>query len=158
MAYFRTCFNCAIFEGCERRKAMIAAIRGLGITSVKFTCPDRTAKFTRGQRVEFDWRYWNEHEEFHCTFTGTIMREMPGGKRFSIRVDQGGECYDLEPAAVLKNGEFTSARPDDIRALDEPPRSLCSLCQAFEGDDADIQRLCYGFGDLSNVGSECLQS
>lgn len=160
MVYLAPCFNCAADKAtCERRATMREAIKGLGITSAKFNCPDRQAKFRRGQRVSFYWRYWEQtdnygsSEEFYVTFRGTIMREMPGNRRFSIRVDQQHEDYDLKPSDVLKNAEFTSVRPDDIRALGEPDRPMCRLCSAYD-DAEDIAAKCYGHGDLSNVAGE----
>lgn len=149
MTYFAPCFNCAADKAnCERRATMRKALKGTGITSAKFNCPDRQAKFRRGQRVEFDWRYWEptdgygSSEEFFATFVGTIMREKPGNKRFSVRVDQNGEAYDLKPREVFNSPEFISVRPADMRALDEPDRAMCELCAAYVGDHADIAAKC----------------
>ncbi len=153
MTYFAPCFNCAADKAtCERRATMRKAIKGTGITSAKFNCPDRQAKFRRGQRVEFDWRYYEPYadyggsyggnEEFFATFVGTIMREKPGNKRFSVRVDQDHASYDVKPREVLNSPEFTSVRPADIRALDEPDRTMCEMCTAYVGDDADIAAKC----------------
>lgn len=162
MTYFAPCFNCAADKAtCERRAAMRKAIKGLGITSAKFNCPDRQAKFRRGQRVEFDWRYYDNEsgeygipEGYTATFVGTIMREKPGNRRFSIRVDQDHEDYDLKPSGLLSNPEFTSVRPDDIRALDEPDRPMCSLCSAYKDAD-DCKRLCFAQEYQSNPIEEC---
>lgn len=142
MIYFAPCFNCAVEKAtCERRVAMRRAIKGTGITSAKFNCPDRQAKFRRGQRVAFDWRYYDEYDGYIATFYGTIMREKPGNSRFSIRVDQDHEDYDLSPSDVLKSPEFTSVRHDDIRAIDEPDRPMCVNCGAYRELD-DCRRLC----------------
>lgn len=154
MAYFASCLNCATDKAtCERRQAMNKAIKGLGITSAKFNCPDRQSKFRPGQRVEFDWRYYEPVDDYgvadQCivTFVGTIMREKPNNRRFSIRVDQHGEHYDFAPSEVLKNPEFTSVRPDDIRPLGEPDRPICPNCAAYD-DPADMERqVCWARGD-----------
>lgn len=161
MAYFAPCFNCVVNKAtCTRRAAMRKAIKGVGITSAKFPCPDRQSKFRPGQRVEFDWRYYEPIDdyggavEYHATFRGTVMREKPNNRRFSIRVDQEGEYYDLSPAEVFNNPEFTSVRPDDIRPLDEPDQSICPNCAAYE-NPADMERLgCWARGQV-NVPKGC---
>lgn len=160
MTYFAPCFNCAADKAtCERRATMRKALKGTGITSAKFNCPDRQAKFRRGQRVAFDWRYYDSEsgaygtvEGYTATFVGTIMREKPGNRRFSIRVDQEDEAYDVKPHEVLQNPMFTSVRPDNIRALDEPDRAMCEQCAAYVGDDADISVRCERPADTRWVG------
>lgn len=162
MSYFGTCFNCdADKETCSRRQHIREGIKGLGITSLKFNCPERLPKFHTGQRVKFSWRYYEQisqydHEEFTVEFYGTIMREMPGNRRFSIRVDQEHEDYDCSPRELLKNPEFTSVRPAEIEPLGEPDRAMCSLCRAYRGDPSDIERLCYSSGSCAPVG--CLKA
>jgi hypothetical protein len=153
MAYLAPCLNCAADKTeCPRRQAMNKAIKGLGITSAKFNCPDRKSKFRPGQRVEFFWRYWEQtddhggSDEFIATFTGTIMREKPNNRRFSIRVDQDGDYYDLKPSEVLKNAEFTSVRPDDIRPLDEPDYAICPNCAAYDDPLDPMRAACWADG------------
>ena len=156
MTYFSTCLNCAVDKAaCGKRKAVRSAIKGLGITSAKFRCEDRVARFRRGQRVQFIWRYYDDAGEgrrdgYETVFVGTVMHEKAGNKRFAVKVDPDHEIYDLKPGDILKNAEFTSVRPDDMVPADEPDRALCPLCSA---DDVanDAQRLCWGRGDLSNV-------
>ena len=146
MAHFSTCLNCAADRSsCARLAEVRNAIRGVNITSIKFKCGDRQPMFRRGQRVSFYWRYYDEDGSGEgCTteFVGTVMREKPGNRRFSIRVDQDGEHYDLKPHDILKSAEFISVRPADMRALDEPDAPMCQLCSAYN-DDADRQRLCF---------------
>lgn len=158
MTYYATCLNCAVDTvTCERRATISNALKGQSITSVKFKCHDRLPMFHRGQRVEFYWRYYNEDgsgDEYIATFVGTIMREKPGNKRFSVRVDPDNEIYDLTPAELLKNPEFISVRPDDIRALDEPDRPMCSLCAAYR-DAPDCDRLCLNKYNHNNPVEDC---
>lgn len=153
MTYLQPCFNCATDKAtCTRRAQILQGLRGLGVGSVKFKCAERQSRFRHGQRVEFNWRYYEPIDdyggaaEYHTTFRGTIMREKPNNRRFSIRVDQEGEDYDLKPAEVFNNPEFISVRPDDIRPLDEPDRAICPNCAAYE-DHADMERLgCWARG------------
>jgi hypothetical protein len=162
MTYFAPCFNCAADKvTCLRRAEMRKAVKGLGVTSAKFKCPERQSKFRTGQRVEFDWRYYDDGyseygipAECFATFYGTIMREKPGNRRFSIRVDQSHEDYDVEPKYVLKSYEFTSARSADIRSLDEPDKPMCGDCGAYR-EAADCQRLCYDKANHADPLSGC---
>lgn len=146
MGYFATCLNCAADKStCARLAEIRQAIKGMSITSVKFKCAERVSMFRRGQRVQFDWRYYDDDrsgEGYTATFYGTIMREKPGNKRFSIRVDQDHEDYDLKPSDILKSPEFTSVRPADIQPIDEPDKPMCYLCSAYR-EEVDAERLCY---------------
>ena len=120
-------------------------------------CADRTPHFKRGQRVQFDWRYYDDvgsGQGYTATFYGTIMREKPGNKRFSIRVDPDHEDYDLKPADILKSPEFTSVRPADIQSIDEPDRPMCQLCSAYQ-DDADAKRLCLMTEVICEPAKDC---
>lgn len=160
MTYYTTCLNCAVDKSaCAKRKAVSNAIKGTGITSVKFRCTERVSKFRHGQRVAFDWRYYADDgsgEGYETEFVGTIMHEKAGNKRFAVRVDQDGEHYDCKPSDILKNAEFISVRPADLRPLDEPDRVICPLCARYEDGDGERER-CWGYGDLSNVaGLGCL--
>lgn len=148
MTYYRPCFNCTTDKvACPTREKVKSAIKGLRLTSINFTCPDRAQRFRRGQRVSFNWRYYDDDGsgENYVSFNGTIMHEKKGNKRFVIRVDQEGEHYDLLPKDVLKSCEFVSVRHDDIAEIDEPDRSLCGLCAAYD-DLADMERLCWTIG------------
>ena len=154
MTYYSTCLNCAVDKTtCAKRIAISSGIKGLGITSAKFRCAARVSRFKPGQRVEFDWRYYADdgsNEGYTTTFVGTVMHEKAGNKRFAVRVDQDGEYYDFKPADILKNAEFISVRPDDMRLLDEPDRVICPLCARYDEGDGERER-CWGYGDLSNV-------
>lgn len=155
MTYYQPCLNCAADKSaCTTRAAMRKAIKGLHLTSIKFNCGDRVARFHTGQRVSFDWRYFDEDgsgEGYTATFNGTIMHEKKGNKRFAIRVDQEGEFYDLLPKDILKSAEFVSVRPDDITLLEEPNKPLCRLCAAYD-DANDMREKCWTRGDSCERG------
>jgi hypothetical protein len=146
VSYFQPCFHCAADKAnCLRRASIRQSISGLGLTSVKFTCADRVPRFRRGQRVSFDWRYYDDDgsgEEYTASFVGTIMHEKKGNRRFAIRIDPDGEFYDLKPAELLKSPEFISVRHDDIKVLDEPDRPMCLTCAAYQ-DTSDVEAKCY---------------
>lgn len=160
MAYFSTCFNCAEDkDACSKRAEIRDGIRGLGITSVKFNCPDRKSRFQTGERVEFKWTAYCEQDAVYgldgshvVHFVGTVMHEKKGNKRFAIRVDPDQECDEFTASEVLK-GEFISVRPDDMKLIDEPARSICSLCAAYDKEDAN-GRCFYEAGMFKHA--ECL--
>jgi hypothetical protein len=146
MTYYSTCLNCAADKAqCERRKSLSAALKGTGVTSLKFKCADRQSLFERGQRVEFDWTYYEDNEGYQPVFVGTVMGEKPNRKRFNIRVDQDHDDYDLKPADVLKSPEFVSVRPADMRQIEEPRRHMCALCSAYN-NESDRAQICYQIG------------
>jgi hypothetical protein len=136
---------------------MRKAIKGTGITSAKFNCPDRQSKFRTGQRVQFMWRHYEACDydtyETKVFLRGTIMREKPNNRRFTIRVDQGfmgfepdAEPWDLKVSEVLRNPDFTSVRPDDIRPLDEPDYAICPNCAAYDDPLDPMRAACWANG------------
>lgn len=147
MTYYHKCKNCAVYPAsCERRQNIKASIRGLGLTSVKFACPDRLPLFHAGQRVEFDWSYWDdsardiygECDEDVLTFSGTVVCENESARRFVVRVDQGAVQSSVEPEVsyypkdVFKNGGFAvKVRPQNMRTLSEQSKDICPDCLGY---------------------------
>lgn len=148
MTYYRTCKNCRFEKsGCQKREEMRTAIKGLGITSIKFRCPDRRAIFDEGQRVKLTWRVFasgdDYDEETIHEFLATVMFEVAGGLRYIVRVDPGvsldGDC---DVSAAFKNKNLIiKARPDSMTAIDEPVRDFCRACFAYPDESR-----CHGWG------------
>lgn len=59
-----TCNGCAHDGACERQKDKRAALRGLGITTVKFICKERRDLFAPGQPVVFTTYVVDEDDEY----------------------------------------------------------------------------------------------
>ncbi|WP_428029766.1 hypothetical protein [Ancylobacter sp.] len=59
-----TCNGCAYDGACERQKDKRAALRGLGITTVKFICKERRDAFAPGQPVIFTTYVVDEDEAY----------------------------------------------------------------------------------------------
>jgi hypothetical protein len=148
MAYYKPCKNCAVDKSaCPRRAEVSAAISGLSVTVVNFRCASRQPMFRSGQRVAFDWTYWDvcEDEDFGLglIYHGTVIEEY--GLRFIVRVDDGPSADINEVAAreTFKSDNLViKVRPAAMRALDEADRVLCPHCSAYEGE----QGRCQGWG------------
>ena len=140
MVCYATCFNCAVDKtACARRLALQKALAGSHVTSIKFRCPDRKAHFAPGQRVAFDWNYWDSdgYEEscLPLTFHGTVLQEK--GTKFVVQVDAGHDASgeEIEASHVFKRNDalITKVRPSDMRPLDEATRSVCLACYQIGG-------------------------
>ena len=151
MSYFYPCKNCALEKSdCAKRTSMRSALKGLGITSVKFKCPERRQLFRAGQRVEFAWNVYSEGET-HCgdevcttQFNATVIDETRNGLRYTVRVDPDNEYYDFDPKDVFKNQSLIiNVKPCDMTAIDEPDRTFCPSCLAYDADEAKTR--CQGF-------------
>lgn len=146
MAYYKPCKNCAVDkDACLRRAEIAKGISGLSVTVVNFICKERRSLFHAGQRVKFDWTYWDYHEEgedysIGLVYNGTVIEEH--GLRFIVRVDDGpSACEHGVPARdTFKSDNLViKVKPSDMAALDEPDRALCPSCSAYEGEEARCQ-------------------
>lgn len=147
MPYYHKCKNCAVDTStCPRRQSIKSAIKGLGLTSIKFQCPERKPLFRVGQRVEFDWTFydgdhrdlWGESEGDNLVFAGTVASENEGRGTFVVVVDQSPVQSNIDypdgqytPDEVFKNGGFAvRVKPASMRAIDQPDRIICADCLA----------------------------
>ena len=139
MTSYTTCINCAADKkGCVRRKAIQSAIRGTGITSVKFRCTDRVAIFLPGQRVSITWTVGNDPYEVDETWPGTIIAE--NGSKFIVSVDDVDSDEGTPARDYIRNEQlFVKVSPSRIRRIDEPDRSICDWCQKAPGPDDACQ-------------------
>ena len=154
MAYYHPCKNCAVDPSeCAVRQKIKDQIAGLSVTSIKFKCKERTSRFRQGQRVEFDWSVYSNtqisQDEFDTEvtpvkFVGTVIHEKSNKLRFVVRVDRDQEYFGHKPEDVLKNDDLIiSVRPDDIKPLDDPDRSFCPSCLAYDKEEAS--KVCQGW-------------
>lgn len=140
MTYYATCFNCVNDRyTCPRLLAIREALKGSGVYTIKFKCPERRAFFSPGQRVAFDWKSFESDEYdtsvLHLTFTGTVLREK--GTKFVVQVDSGKDISgeEIEASDVFKKNDalLIKVRPADMRPLNEPAKSVCLTCYNVEG-------------------------
>lgn len=148
MTVYRTCHNCALAKlPCARRDSIQTDIKGLGITSLKFTCADRKPLFTPGQRVATAWTTTeggSEYVEYTLeTWPATIIRES--GARFLCVVDDVPSDYETPARDYFKNASlYVRASASRITPLDEPKRELCPVCDGTRGEDGRFVG-CHGF-------------
>lgn len=156
MAYLHPCKNCKFEKAdCHRRTAIREGIAGLGITSIKFKCGDRTPLFGCGHRVSFTWRVFeqtdcDDADEGTMTFHGTILFEASPTK-YVVRVDRG-LCVSASEDWDRRNAEqvFTRAsdrlivkvKTRDLTLIAEPPMSVCEVCGSYDNEET-----CLGWGD-----------
>jgi hypothetical protein len=134
---YSTCINCATDKvACGRRNEVRAAIKGTGITSVKFRCADRKSMFHAGQRVAVTWTVGGDGYELDETWPATVIRES--GNRFVLSVDDVDSDEGTPARGYIRNEQlFVKVSPHRLQKLDEPDRKICEFCQ-----------LTPGFGDI----------
>lgn len=142
MTHYATCNGCILQnQGCPKRERVRETIKGLGVTSLKFSCPARSPLFMTGQRVSFPWRHYDDESRDiygevsfeSLTFHGTIIQEVRGGNRYVVLVDGGpciasdGEIY--ESSDVFRNEDlFIKVKRTDLTAIDGALVDICVNC------------------------------
>jgi hypothetical protein len=135
-----TCNGCAFDGACERQKDKRAALRGLGITTVKFICKDRRDAFSPGQPVIFTTYVVDDDGEYR---SGAIEVSYQGHciKQFGLKVfgfikpgteDAGGEGipFEAQKAGFVKM-PMRRVKADDTRLYAD--LSYCDQCGAYAG-------------------------
>lgn len=129
MTSYSTCINCAADKtNCPRRRAVQEAIKGAGITSLKFRCSERKPMFRPGQRVSVTWAVGGDNEyALDETWPATVIKES--GTRFLLSVDDV-ESDEGTPAKEFINNErlFVKVSPSRLTLLNEPERAICRFC------------------------------
>ncbi|KKM65848.1 hypothetical protein LCGC14_1487190 [marine sediment metagenome] len=130
----RPCMQCSFRDDCEKRDGIRAAVKGVGLTTISFTCEKRTAHIPPGTRVKAIFRTDEENGceddgsprfyESEIEINGTVMRH----KDFKAVV-----WFD---ELIQAGRETTIARlwSDRLTVLDKPPKELCSECGRPEGE------------------------
>ncbi len=138
MTYLRPCFNCATpRKECENARRIIVGLRGLGVTSVKFNCPDRKPKFEPGQRVSVKWTVFPPEYEFGDdyadeTWPATVSCES--GNKFVIRVDDVPSDFGTPAREYVKSHTlYCKVSASKLTPLDEPPEDICTRCGEIGG-------------------------
>jgi len=133
MAVYRTCFGCTTDTStCPKRAAMQSAIKGLGVTSIKFECQDRTPYFHIGQRVFAFLGMGEDRDEddfpVFATFRGTVVEDTKRGK-FVVNLDHGpSECAEYTCPDSLQGNGFAKLTHSKIKPCGEPDRQVCGVC------------------------------
>lgn len=140
--YYTNCRGCTVNTStCAHRAKIRESLAGLGLTSIKFKCPDRKPQFSRGNRVLVTWtlvgRPYQTSEGYDyanevVSFKATVIEEKKPG-RFLIRVDDGAshDCGDdfVAPDCLSGNG-FASVGFQKLQSLNEFNKRVCDLCNS----------------------------
>ena len=139
MTVYRTCYGCAADpKTCQARKAVSDQIKGLGVTSIKWRCPDRKDRFHVGQAV---WA---------TTHSGVIQSEYDGGGYIGdfpaiiIRHQGARAVVMIEPGALdrTERAPFTPLNAGNgfckipltrLKERDAPTVAVCPTCEMPDG-------------------------
>ncbi len=151
MTSYTTCINCAADKtACARRRDIRAAIKGAGITALKFRCPERQSLFRIGQRVSVTWTVFYDREDgMDETWPATVISE--NGTRFLLSIDDVDSNEGTPARQYIKNERlFVKVSPSRIQALDEPDRAICKWCEQapLPGSECQNRNDYWGFQSL----------
>lgn len=145
MTYLAPCNGCRFQKStCARRDQIKSGIKGLGITTLKFRCNERTPLYSTGQRIAFPWRvygdadYYDQVDKVDLVFHGTIVGETDRGNRYIVLVD-AGPCVageeEIDASDAFRNPDLIiKVRRREIKPLSEPFLKICCDCAGF-GDE-----------------------
>lgn len=138
---YRTCVGCAKQgEPCEARDVLKGRLAGLGVTSIKWRCKDREARFqigdpvwasTVGDQNEVD----DDGEPYRDHYPGHIIRDL--GSTLLIYIEPGApgrECQDDVPFSPRANG-FCKIPLSRLEAREGDRETICKHCEwpSFKG-------------------------
>lgn len=160
MTVYRTCRNC-VRDGkpCLRRDELKVSLKGLGLTSIKFTCRERAALYAAGQRVKVEWPVAEHDDPYEVnhytleTWPATVIRES--GARFLIAVDDVLSDYETPASDYLKGNLYARVSATRLSAIDEPARDVCSVCLSARQPDGAMAG-CYVNSDDPRPPRNCL--
>jgi hypothetical protein len=159
---YLTCRNCGVDRNsCQRRAQIRAAVKGLGLTAIKFRCGDRRPMYRPGQRVEVTWKYcpedWSYEEGMSLeTWPATVVQETKKG--FLIVVDDVLSGNDLPAREYIKSDSlYCNVASGKLSPLDQPDRRTCEYCRSAENADGTVTG-CWGVGGFDGMQpvSNCL--
>lgn len=137
--YVKPCRNCPHKDGCKTKVEKLAALRGLGITSVNFKCDKRLSELQPGQRIEFTMGDGKGCDWSEYTFHGVVMRPR-GSKLLVWLVSRDDDVYEDMPGPhpqvyehLLESDKNPiKLSPDRVRPVGGRV-SLCPDCDQPDG-------------------------
>jgi hypothetical protein len=176
MTHYRTCRHCILErKPCDRRAAVAASVKGLGLTSVGFRCAHKAPLFRNGQRVSVTWPVYSEDWRYEdgCSlesWPATVIQKTDKG--FLILVDDVDSDHETPARSYIKNTNlFCNVRPWRLEGLDEPDRAICRHCGNPSSADGSVPGcdglgpwggrlppLCLAQVDTHPKGGDCLQA
>lgn len=139
MTVYHPCKNCKLEKlACTRRDGVKLAIKGLGVSTIKFRCPERQPIYSPGDRVSVLWRWYDENVDgfttgrfFSIQFKGTVSQEKY--PKFIVRYDDAdgvtNHGEELPAKSHFRNEAlYATTRPVDMTLIAEPKREICRDC------------------------------
>lgn len=120
----RPCLHCVLKKECEKKKNILAQIKGLGLTTASFSCKVRFSSFPPGTRIEYEFDISTYEGENKINISGTVM--YPDYKTGKLMV-----WLDEEAS----HGIVVRLWPDRVTILNEPQRKVCPECGKPDGEE-----------------------
>ena len=120
-----TCYRCPSRKGCVLLAAKRAAVKGAGLTVIKFKCTRREALFAPGQPVSF--KVWTRCDK----------DDRPDGYR-PVLVELEGWIWrhygrKFQVVSMMTDAPVIKLYPDVIQAIEGEWRRCCVHCGKPEG-------------------------
>ena len=115
--YIAQCNYCPHSLGCEIRLAKLKAVRGAGLTAIRFKCDKLLSELQPGQLVRAESHYSDP-------VLGTVMR--PNGDRVFVWLD----------GADANGKRCVSLQPDCLEPIDGERVRVCANCGQLEGTES----------------------
>lgn len=134
MTFYRTCTGCiSAGQPCSAKDALRKTLKGLGVTSVKWNCADRVARFQVGNLVWADTvADRNEVDDdgypFRAEFPGVVVDAA--GTKPLVFIDPGvkSNSHEYEFVAGSSNG-FCRIPLSRLKAREGEKQQVCASCQ-----------------------------
>ncbi|TAI67632.1 hypothetical protein [Bradyrhizobium sp. Leo170] len=134
MTFYRTCTGCVVQgQPCDARDGLRKKLKGLGVTSVKWKCADRIARFQVGDLVWVDTvadpnDYGDDGEPYRDEFPGVIV-DAAGAKPL-VFIDPGVKGKSEEAAFVAaKSNGFCRIPLSRLKEREGEKEKICQSCQ-----------------------------
>lgn len=143
--FYRTCKNCAFEpQTCDRRAALVAGVKGLGLTGVTFRCEQRQPFFRVGQRVVVTWKIydpdWDGYSDgmMEELWPATVVAETKRGFRIVVDDVEGNEEGTPARSYIKSESLYCNVTAGRLRAIQEPDRAVCGYCGSAENGDGTV--------------------
>jgi ribosomal protein L21E len=142
----KPCLHCAHRKGCEKNAAMLARLRGSGVTMATFRCAERLKGYDQGQRVlvtienafnTYDESSYTQGDTSSAELLGTIIGRAKKAGKLIVWLD------DIRDTDIKK--QAVCLHPDRLTLLGETV-PLCQSIGCGRPLTAVPDRLWYGVG------------
>lgn len=149
--YYHQCRGCTVNrDTCDRLSEIKSTLKGLGITSIKFKCSDRTPKFVVGNRVLVTLPFYEvygpqgETDTYLIDFKGTVICERKTRGNYKVKIDDGPDADDgnySSPDDLKSETGYVAVKGEHVSPLNEFDRIVCEVCEAVDGHEINCPTL-----------------